>query len=300
MGDNIHQRALVRELKLRDRVLLETPWPSIYHDLVGPRLSLRRPYTSLRTQSKNSERECGLYSQLMPMGCEQLRVWYDPADIRTCGSVLAAMLLHHEVNAGTADFRLPVPSLWEVRVNQLLAEWQPQKPIMFYRPLVERTEWGGCAARNPDPVAYSALYHTIRENFFVVSIADLVPGVEWLSGIPVLADVELHYGELNFEDLAVLAKASSLVFASPGFAVILAQSVGTPVVCVFGGYENSSSFSAGAKFAPYLGIDPIKPCSCFKHDHHCQKGIDLAVAIPRLVRFTEDNCFEPEAKGIAQ
>ena len=65
---------------------------------------------------------------------------------------------------------------------------------MVLRPLVERTEWRGCAARNPDPVAYAALYNSIRDRFFVVSLADLVPGVEEMV-TDLDADICLHKGE---------------------------------------------------------------------------------------------------------
>ncbi len=98
---------------------------------------------------------------------------------------------------------------------------------MVYRPLVERTEWNGCAARNPDHSAYAALFASIRDQFHVVSIADLVPNVEWISGARVEADQKFHAGELEFEALAGLFSIASLVFCSPGFAVILAQTVGT-------------------------------------------------------------------------
>jgi hypothetical protein len=51
MGDNLHQRAIVRRLMEQDVVYLDTPWPSVYHDLVGPRLHLVRPAaTTLRTR----------------------------------------------------------------------------------------------------------------------------------------------------------------------------------------------------------------------------------------------------------
>src|SRR5512144_2511893 len=66
MGDNLHQRAIVRQLLERyDVVYLETPWPCIYHDLRGPRLRLIRKPTTLRTQAKNEERERQSYDVSM-------------------------------------------------------------------------------------------------------------------------------------------------------------------------------------------------------------------------------------------
>jgi len=158
---------------------------------------------------------------------------------------------------------------------------------MLYRPLQERAEWGGCRNRNPDHAAYAELFRSIRDRFFVVSVADFEPGREWMVGEPVEADLEFHNGELDFETIAGLTRMASLVFTPPGFAVVLAQAVETPVACVFGGYENSKSFSGGARFSQYLGIDPIRPCHCFSHDHQCKKAIDMPKAIARLKAFAE-------------
>lgn len=267
-------------------VWLETPWPSVYHDMTG--LHLVKPVTRLRTQAKNVRRESDRYETAPRIMHRRMRVWYRPEAVRAHSSVLAAMSASCGVPVG--DFRLPIPPEWAQRADALIHSWGTDKPIMICRPLVERTEWGGCPARNPDHDAYKALFDEVRDRFFVVSIADLEPGKEWMVGRPVDADVEYHRGELEFEVLAALFARAALVYCSPGFAVILAQATETPVVCVFGGYENSSSFSAGARFAPYLGIDPIKPCNCFSHKHDCDKRIDLPSARARITQFVADHC----------
>lgn len=285
LGDNLHQRAVLRELfATGHRVWLETPWPSVYHDLVGAKLHLLNKASALRTQAKNAKREAHLYTcTTVPAGTPWKQVWYKPEAVRRIGSVLGAMCESCDVPVG--DFRLPVPGEWHERAYRWLDQWRPRKPMLIYRPLVERKEWGGCPARNPDHAAYAKLFASIRDRFFVVSLADLQDGAEWMVGHRIQADVELHRGELEFETIAALIQQSSLVFSSPGFAVVLAQAVGTPVCCVFGGYENASSFSAGARFSPYLGIEPIKPCNCFQHNHPCDKRIDLPAAIAKLQAF---------------
>lgn len=286
LGDNLHQRAVLRQLMVEHDVWLESSWVAPYHDLIADGLKVIHKATSLRTQAKNAKRERRRFEQSRaPIGARRFDVWYRPADVRRCGSVLGAMMKSVGGDLDQADFRLPIPEAWRAQAATWLRRWRPTKPIMIYRPLVERTEWGGCAARNPDADAYADLFREIRDQFFVVSIADLVRGKEWISGRQVEADAICHYGELEFEALAALTSIAGLVFCSPGFAVILAQSVGTPAICTFGGYENSSSFSAGARFAPYLGIDPIEPCDCFSHDHACQKQIDLAAARSKVRAF---------------
>lgn len=289
LGDNLHQRAIIRELLARGReIWLETPWPCVYHDLVGPNLHLIGKTSFLRTQKKNAVREAAAFSNsLPPPGTPVLQISYSPADVRACGSVFGAMAKACKCSPA-GDFRLPVRPEWQAKADRLIAEWKPSRPLMFYRPLVERSEWGGCPARNPDHAAYQKLFASIRSRYFVVSIADLEPGKEWLATGRETGDVVAHGGEFDFETLAALAMRSAIVFSSPGFAVILAQAVGTPVVCTFGGYENSSSFTSGARFAPYLGIDPIEPCQCFSHTHACRKAIDLPAAKARLLEFVNE------------
>ncbi|HVT36307.1 MAG TPA: hypothetical protein VHE37_12010 [Nevskiaceae bacterium] len=289
LGDNLHQRGIIRQLMQRHTVWLETPWPCVYHDLVREGLLLVATESQLRTQSKNAERERAMFhADRAPATAEQLRIFYTPQEVRAQGSVLGAMASHCGVSVDAADFRLPIPQAWHDQAAPWLARWNPSRPIAIYRPLNERTEWGGCAARNPDHGAYAQLIQSVRHDYFIVSVADFVRGEEWMVGHDIKADTECHAGELPFETLAALASNALFVFTSPGFAAILAQAVGTPLVCVFGGYESSRSFSAGAKYADYLGIDTISPCECFEHKHACEKHIDLDAVIPRLRNFLHE------------
>jgi hypothetical protein len=283
MGDNLHQRSVVRELCKSAHVWLRTPWPSLYHDLPVKFLA---PSTNLRTQNKNAAAERIKYSASVPAHSHKLRVHYPPATVRAKGSVLAAMSAECGVPVG--DFSLPVPAEWDAEVPHFETGG---RPILIYRPLVERKEWGGCRNRNPDAAAYKALLESVREGFCVVSVADLVPGVEWRVDYDIHADVEFHTGELSVRALAALWRRAALVFTAPGFAVPLAQSVGTPVAAVFGGYEDSRSFMSGNQ-TPYLGIDTVVPCRCFSHTHNCNKSINLDAARQRLLEFKNEHCSQ--------
>jgi ADP-heptose:LPS heptosyltransferase len=284
LGDNLHQRAVLRQLMERHEIWLESSWVAPYFDLIGQGLRVIRKPTSLRTQAKNAERERSRFHQgATPRFSRALNVWYRPEEVRASRSVLGAMCRNTGTDIERADFRLPVPNEWIARARAVLDD--TIKPVLVYRPLVERTEWSGCAARNPDHVAYAQLYNSIRGLFHVVSIADLVAGKEWMTGLNVEVDQRFHAGELDFEALAGLFAVASMTFCSPGFSVILSQAVGTPVVCAFGSYESSYSFSPGARFAPYLGIDPITPCDDFKHDDTRDKSIDVPAAIAALAAF---------------
>jgi hypothetical protein len=287
MGDNLHQRALVRRLMKTHSVWLETSWAALYHDLIADGLHVLHKKTILRTQTKNAKREAAKFHKgPPPLKAAARQIHYTGAMVRKAGSVLGAMLASVGLDTSDVDFRLPVPDEWLAKADALIAKWRPTKPILIYRPLVVRREWH-FTGRNADERAYAEVFATIRDRYFVVSIADLVPGVEWIVSDPVAAHVELHHGELEFERLAALVYRAELVFASPGFVVPLAQAVGTPVVCMFGGYENSASFSAGGTFTPYLGLDVINPCQCFVHNHKCDKRMDVPKACAQLKVFID-------------
>lgn len=287
LGDNLHQRALLRQLMVRHEIWLETSWAAPYHDLVGEGLRLVRKATPLRTQTKNAIREAKAFTQAPGPRARTIRVWYRPEEVRRRGSVLAAMCVATGCDYAAADFRLPIPEDWRRRADELIAAWRPTKPLLIYRPLIERNEWSGCRARNPDHDGYAAIFESLRDDFFVVSIADLVSGVEGIVGKPIKADVEFHRGELVFEMLAALLARAALVFCSPGFAAVLAQAVMTPAITVFGRYERAYSFSAGARFSPFLGIEPINPTDDFRHDESSDKAIDIAAASGRAGVFAD-------------
>ncbi|MEO8713955.1 MAG: hypothetical protein ABI369_02985, partial [Acetobacteraceae bacterium] len=287
LGDNVHQRAIIRQLMERNEVWLETVWPSLYHDLVPAGLHLISGRTELRTQRKNAAREAALFSRgEPPRGCASVRISYDMALTRRVG-VLPAMMASCGCDAATADFALPIPAAWRAKAARWLKRWKPTKPLMIYRPLIERTEWIGCPARNPDHRAYARLFDEIGHEFFVVSVADLMPGVEWAVGTEVATDAQCHAGELDIETLAALMSEAALVFCSPGFALVLGQAVGTRMVCVFGGFEGARHHVPSALYAPFLGIDPVRVCGCFRIDHACDKTINLDAALPRLRRFAD-------------
>jgi hypothetical protein len=299
LGDNLHQRGLLPQLMDQHEVYLESSWVSLYWDLIQKGLHVIYKPSTLRTMAKNAFRERELFTDTSaPINAKQLQIWWRAQDIRTEGSVMAAMCLRLSLDPQKADFRLPIHPDWD-RVLPYIMDWTSKKPHLIYRPLVIRKEWSVTASqtRNPNHEAYRKLFKVLRPHFFVVSIADLKEDEEWLAdpeGFEEVApDIVLHKGELPFEQLAALWHAAALVYCSPGFGIVLAQAVGTPVICVHGGYENSRSFSHGSKYAPTLCVDPIKPCDCFLHGcKKCgQKLIDISKATTRIERFLDVAVF---------
>lgn len=285
MGDCIHQRAILRELMLTHDVTLKTFYSAMYWDLIrdGLKVVIDMPQAArIREQARPPlTRALSLYA-------EQRRITYGPAAIKANGSILAAMY----ASVGLAmpvkpDFSMPVPKSWRDKAQDAIASRKAMnKPLMVYRPITLNNVWNA-PSRSPDPEAYEALFASIRERYFVVSVANVGNNGEFIVGMPPDADIKLHRGELDFEGLAGLFASAALVFGNPGFTPVLAQATGTPSVVVYGGNESfRTTNSVGAHLAPTLAIQPDKPCECHDQTHKCDKRITMAAALARLQEFT--------------
>lgn len=281
LGDNIHQRAVIKQLMEKQHITLATPWPQVYHDLVGDRLSLTPVDTRLRTQAKNVARSKSLYDGRAHVSGH--RIWYSHQQIRQCGGFLAAMCDNSRIPIG--DFSMTAKSAWVEKARSMVPS--AGKPILVYRPLVSRKEWMGCAQRNPDAVAYTGILQSIRDEYFVVSIADVQAGVEWIESPDIHADLELHHGELDTETLIGMTAIADMVFCAPGFMLVMAQALRKRMIAVFGGHESARLYAHG--YAENLFIEPVSPCECFDKYHKCDKRIDIQDAVNKTVDFMNDS-----------
>jgi hypothetical protein len=267
-----------------------TSWPQLYTDL-GPALHLLPLHSPIPWMAKNELRCAGLYGSTdPPAGARTVLCAYPFADAQKT-SVLAAMAKRCGVAVG--DFRLPIAPAWRHKAAAVLYDLQPDKPLLITRPLLTITgrraprSAQAKVARNPDAEAYAELFDGIRERFFVISIADAMPGQERVA-VPLAADVEFHNGELDFETVAALTARADLVYCSPCFLTVLAQAVGTPQVCVFGGFEGANSFAAGARYSPWLPIEPVRPCRWSYACTH-DKTVDVVAAAANIELFIHEN-----------
>jgi ADP-heptose:LPS heptosyltransferase len=237
---------------------------------------------------ENIERERAHFTNdRPPLGCPHWKIWYLKPAIDKYGSILAAMNASFFMpDLVTPDFSLPVKDEWRQAAFDLMAPWPIHgRPILIYRPIVLRREWNS-ANRNPCPAAYRELFRSIRDRFFVVSIASLRPNIEWIVGPEEDADIKIH-GGMPIETMCGLFAEADMVFCNAGFAPVMAQAVGTPSIVIYGGRESfRTSNAAGAHLAPTLGIDKDQPCDC--HSHHCpgcRKDISIAPTRERVLEF---------------
>jgi hypothetical protein len=286
IGDCIHQRAIVREMMNTHNVTLQTFYTAMYHDMVADGLNLE-----IRGQINPRIKDAGNGGAISVAGrLSKFRIGYTPELTRKHGSIVAAQYASVGLKCPERpNFRLPVKREWKKAARTLISKWDTGgKPIMVYRPIVLNKVWEA-PARAPDPVAYDALYRSIRDKFFVVSVADLTQK-ERIVGDEAEVDIKFHEGELSFELLAGLIAEANLVFSHPGFAPILSQAVGTPVICVYGANESYRiTNKPGEHLAPTLAIEPITPCEHFTRFCSCDKTIDLEAALPKVKEFAEQH-----------
>jgi hypothetical protein len=298
-GDCLHQRAIVRQLMKTYDVILATPWPAMYHDLIEQGLKVVRRPIGLRTQSKNMNRdsEAAKYSAFHPFSRAGMQVSYLGQEVMQTPSktVLEVMCNKTGTSYAEADYRLPIPHEWTANLDKKLGSLPFDKPWMVHRPLCIRPEWRGGTLRNADAASYNELFNSIRDQFFVISVADLLEGQEWIvPGSDIKADLSFHHGELVFEDIAALFHGADLIFTASGFPAILGPAVETPTISIIGGYEDVHCHDSGAKFAPYLAIGPRVGCHCWTQ--HCQrvcdKSLDMDAAKASVLKFVSQHCIQ--------
>lgn len=289
IGDVIHQRAIVREAMKAGPVWLNTSNPSIFHDMIAIGLNL-----SPRPQPPRI-RETSRYSHTpAPPGIHTRRINYIDGTNRSAeltasgGTLLSAMFKAAGIPMPEKpDFSMPVPQAWRDQARALIPA--TDKPIMVYRPVVHSGIWHR-PNRSPDTATYAELYQSIRDKFYVISVADL-NNKDVIVGGEQDVDLKFHRGELDFETMAGLFAEADLVFGCAGFAPILAQAVGTPVIIVYGGNESfKTTNSSGAHLAPTLPINPINPCDCHNAGHRCDKRIDVPLALDQIRSFVNLHC----------
>lgn len=267
LGDNIYQRAIVREL---GECQLITPWPQLYVDL--PVRCIEVP-TLLRTQRKNMQVAKGMFQR--PLGGHERRIGYaglGPTMVE--GMCQSVGLLRDKLDFSLPSYRFPAPA----------------RATLIVRPATVRSEWPA-ASRNPKPEYLAAVCDALRHDFHIVSIADLKAGEEWLVGEAPFAHETYHHGELAVTD--VLGLVSTAAGAIGGVGWLLPACIGyqTPMLLIYGGW--------GAHNGPQRVLDPRMPtdhivqvvpdnfCMCQSNKHDCDKTINPTTLEVSIERFKQ-------------
>ena len=299
IGDNLMHRAVVRELMKTHDIYLTTHSPAMYQDFVEDGLKFAEIKPGPRIRETLAAK---IQTMRPPNGAEKRFMDYgrltgNNIDILVAGSPLAAMFASVGLEMPTEpDFSFRIPAEWRDRAQDLISTWDlGAKPLMIYRPIILNTPtfWRR-PTRSPDVGVYAALFETIREQFFTVSVANIGSLKEEIVGEMPRVDKDFNNGELDFETMAGLFAAADLVFGNAGFVPILAHATRTPVVIVYGGHESFLTTDCTAQhLSPTLAIDPDKPCDCHTDRHQCDKTITVAPAKARLLDFVDRVVSKP-------
>lgn len=270
LGDNLYQRAIVREVAGR-AVYLQTPWPQLYSDLP---IHCVTPVTKLRTQLVNIRRGWNRWER-PPADSKRLHLHY----ANRAGTVLQALGAVLGVSARRFDAPdFPRPSC------------APAGSYVVVRPGTIRTEWRA-DNRNPLPEYLDrAALAAAEAGHTVVSVASLAAGHEWLAGAPPYADITWHYGELGLEELLGLVAHAAGVVGGVGWLLPAAIAYRVPMLLIYGGQ--------GQHNGPRRLLDQVMPtdlleqaipdrlCPCSTWRHNCDRRItDLEAHVERwLVR----------------
>lgn len=256
LGDNVYQRAFVKNL--RKPIFLETCWPQIYQDIQG--IEFVRPDVRLRTQRKNVNivhpSVWSKKSRSM-MGGNSKRIFYGAqgifAGMQQCFGVLPA----------TMD----LPTYGESLVAGKYA---------VVRPVTIRSEWQN-EARAPLPEYVAECMDILRSNGFkIVSVADLQDGHEWMVGEYQKADIEFHYGELNFEQLMALCQNASVIVGGTGWILPVGIAYDVPTWLIAGGqggFNHPKLISPPHQNHRAVFAMPETFCMCREKSHNCNKVI---------------------------
>lgn len=271
LGDTIYQRAVVHALHAvypTEPIYLRTAWPQLYSDM--PTRCVK-PDTRLRTQHKNIQRQ-GLN------WCEAPAMYDQRLGYRGHGTMLSGMFDSVEMQPRRVRFDLPT-------FTQAV---KTTRPYIVVRPGTVRTEWIA-AARNPDPWLICRVIDELRQDFDIISIADLEQGKEYAVEPLPYADQRFHAGELRCEDLMALVQNAAGVVGGVGWLLPAALAYRTPMLLLYGGWGHINGpqhiLDDRLPTENLVQVFPDKFCMCNDRLHNCDlKVSDIA---PHLSRFRD-------------
>lgn len=267
LGDNIMQRPFIKAAAEREPIVyLQTPWPELFADL--PNVRPVRSATRLRTQAKNEARSAIAWSPI-PARAQRVVLSYTSRDL-AAGSVSQAF--ERALPLGSTPYVMDLPA-----VGQSPRISTGGKPLAVIRPATIRAEWTN-PARNPRPEYICQIAEALAPTHFVVCVADLEVGKEWLAGHMPVCDLAFMHGELSTMDVLALMASADVLVGGVGFLVPAALALKVPAFVVLGGQ--------GGHNAPEVIVDPradasrlgwafpANYCRCAEKSHDCPKSID--------------------------
>lgn len=262
-GDAIYTRAVARAVARTQPTYVGTGWPELFADLP---VRLVRPKSNLYGPGANVARHGPDTWHQVPTDAVPRRIAYPWAKVHTRG-----MLVQMEALAQTTlvPFRFDLPSLGPSPV--------PGGRVAVVRPVTLRRDWPN-AARNPEP-AYLVRAATLltEEGYQVVSVANIMPGIEEPLGPLPLAAVRYEHGELGTLALLALVRDAAVVVGGPGWIVPACIANRTPLIVLGGGQGGCNGPRAlldhRMDTSRVRWLLPRPQCPCISKRHDCPKRI---------------------------
>lgn len=268
LGDTVYQRPFVKNAAAKyDRVFFRTPWPEVFSDIEN--VYPVKPHKDFRTQTENIGRRPDFKWATVPPKTLMAHMGYAWYELSTVG-IMRALEVDYPFKTLPFNFDLPA------KYNECPID-SKGKPIAVVRPPTVRREWM-VPSRNTLTGNINFCAEELRKRgYFVVSLAHLKKDAEWLTGPPVTADLYLHKGELNVEQLIGLMRHTAIAVGNSGWIVPMAIACGTPLFIVWGGrggYDRHDTILDKRMNLSKVGwAYPPNFCLCVEDDHSCQKKI---------------------------
>lgn len=267
IGDNIMERPFIKALSITHEVWLKTATPEIFSDIPG--VHFVRSNTTLRTQRKNENASQIRFSSEPPARVAKKRIFYGNAELQLPGGIFESARNQFGVSPSLLD----LPSYEMPNLPQL-----DGKKYAVIRPTTERTEWHN-AARGPLNYHINEVSRLLSAaGYTCISIADVLPGVEWISGEEPFADIQLHHGELKLTEMLALIQNASIVVTGSGVVSQSALAYRTPMIFLGGGCGGSNHHTKITDpeimdLSKCLFLYPDNYCMCQNMRHDCNKRI---------------------------
>ena len=288
IGDSIYARPFVQKLHNNYHDLyMTTVHPWLYSDMnikfVKPEsIKLRTPKVEFLYETTK-----GMEFHTLPADIDkEIEFHYTAPDLKK-NNIWGHMDARAGLESASIHFDLP-KTLPEHRVRI-----PGNKKLAVIRPVTLRAEFPA-ATRNPEPNYIGWIAKILKNSgYHVVSLADLVPGEEWIEGDVPPADLRLHHGELGIAGALSLIRDADIVVGGSGFLIPAAIAAGTKLFIVFGGrggIDNPTNLLDLRMNLSKVGwAMPDNFCRCGGHTHDCDKKIsDLDSQFFKFMSRTND------------
>ncbi len=266
LGDCLYLRPVLRWLP-HNNLYLETPWPQVFQDM--PKIQMvRAKHLHLRTQRDNVMRG------------------YNWADNKAEPDITLGFydLRQYSITGYYCDTILGMQPSWFDNSMTLKTEWVDQakrlleraggRKIALIRPNTLRAEWP-CPARNPKTEYLQRFIDMYKDEFYIISLANLAQHEEWYDGELKGVDWEITTG-VPAEVVMGMFSSVNIVVTSPSFWVAMGLALNTNMVVVYGAHE--PHYAINDRRLPQQNCTVVEPTPfdlCSKDNPKAYKSINI-------------------------